>query len=663
MELDLSCFDKDFDRLNLLVQEQSKHLRKKEKLYESQVYTFLEENREDLLDYALLEQVRRDQWNRQYGFLLSQLGYESVPIKNQQDMLNESFWGDLAIDMIIGLAPTAVRAIGGVAGTVSFGAGVVAVEPIAKMLAGGGFIYYAHYALQERHAGEKLNMWMNVLNALFSLEQAAIPLVSDVLAGAGKLFLKFLGGFFKTIIWPFKQIGKLFSGAGKAAMNVVESRFGKIGVEWLSNLKGKEGIITQGTEALSYVMGKSMDIFNDAAKLLNGVLDNPKFMETVGPDVIVSIKSMIDDFGKAVAESKAFAESLAKGMNSFSDAIKAGKEVAKRNKAFAEGIAHLAPHTGPGGILSAVPKLETAALQAMEREFAEETAEALGRAGAEVIEREVMIGIEKVAGKSIGGAATELSAQLAKTMSGPPLYLGANVIPSISSDGGKIVFEFTTDMISAGAPAGKLAMDEGLSAYLKLLEHAFPGQSTEIYNKLLAEIAEGPIFKEVQEALGKAIQEVVEAEAGASTGKVYSWAMENLKNVFLQDFDGFLKTIDAFKSSYRLGSAGSTAARGFEQGARAAWNTATARVTKSWWGALVNTFKGVAVGTTTAGRKGTDPRTSAQKARARAAKAPKVPSTIKTRKAGTAGTPASKIKSSSAGATKTKTTVSIDDML
>ena len=95
MELDLSCFDKDFDRLNLLVQEQSKHLRKKEKLYESQVYTFLEENREDLLDYALLEQVRRDQWNRQYGFLLSQLGYESVPIKNQQDMLNESFWGDL----------------------------------------------------------------------------------------------------------------------------------------------------------------------------------------------------------------------------------------------------------------------------------------------------------------------------------------------------------------------------------------------------------------------------------------------------------------------------------------------------------------------------------------------------------------------------------------
>jgi len=157
MQLDLSCFESDFNRLNLKVQKQSKHLRTKELLYESQVSSYINENKEDLLDYIILEQVRRDQWNRQYGFLLTQLGYEALPEEDIQKNLNEGFGTDLLIDIFFAGMPALIRTVGATLSIPTFGGAAITGEMLAKLFAGGGAAYYAYYAYQEYEANKKLN--------------------------------------------------------------------------------------------------------------------------------------------------------------------------------------------------------------------------------------------------------------------------------------------------------------------------------------------------------------------------------------------------------------------------------------------------------------------------------------------------------------------------
>ena len=116
---------------------------------------FINENKQDFIDDMILEQVRRDQWNRQFGFLLSELGYEVVPEEDVQKMLNEGFGMDLAIDAFFALAPTVARGLGALA--TPTGAGPVVAEAIAKMLAAGGAVYYLYYAHKEYEEGNKLD--------------------------------------------------------------------------------------------------------------------------------------------------------------------------------------------------------------------------------------------------------------------------------------------------------------------------------------------------------------------------------------------------------------------------------------------------------------------------------------------------------------------------
>jgi hypothetical protein len=134
MELDLSCFDRDFDRINLMIEAQLKINENKKDLLNEEVINFINENSEDIIDAMILEQVKRDQWNRQYSFLLAELGYEVIPEKDIQKRLNEttgSFFGDLAVDAMFTMLPAGIRALGAAGSLASFGISLAVAEGIA----------------------------------------------------------------------------------------------------------------------------------------------------------------------------------------------------------------------------------------------------------------------------------------------------------------------------------------------------------------------------------------------------------------------------------------------------------------------------------------------------------------------------------------------------
>jgi hypothetical protein len=659
MELDLSCFDKDFDRLNLLVQEQSKHLRKKEKLYESQIYTFLEENREDLLDYAILEQVRRDQWNRQYGFLLSQLGYESVPEEYIKKRIDEGFAEDMLIDLFFAGMPALVRAIGAAGSLASFGISAGVAEGIAKMLAGGGAAYYAYYAYEEYESGNKLNTFFNILNMLFSLEQAAIPFVSDAIAAAGKLFIRFLGTFFSFITGPIKFLAKISGQAAGVGLTAVNKKLGLESLEKVAAFLSKnETVLVKGSEAISSVAAGGAKAATKLEQIIEPILRN-ETIRSANPNLVTKLEIALAEIsGPIMTEASEAAKVIANSIDSASTATKA-TDVVVKNKAILDLLGEISTLAKSGGILEhmlgSTTKLN---LVALEKELLGEAGEMLGKVGAEVVEKQMAKGIvalENAFGKGVADVAADMTTSVTSEFVSAGYMGGASYAPKFIEKAGELMFQFPARM--TGPLAGtEVKFAEGMRIMMKQVAEKRGPEAANLYYKTVMEgISSGPVYKEMVEAFGNLAAE------GAQSSTVREWVSRNLSRVFVEDFGGLMKTFRAFKSKYTTAMilSGSTSSSAIKLATKAAFDQAKINTTQNFWKILGQ----LASGSTTAGRKATDPRTSAQKARARAAKAPKVPSTIKTRKAGTAGTPASKIKSSSAGATKTKTTISIDDML
>ena len=158
----------------------------RENKYCRQYIQYILENREFFEELALEKQIKSYHWNKQWGHLLS----ENHQI-SQNDILSEDFVRTLIIDLIITALPAIARAAGGAGAFATFGGSALIGEGLAKFFASGGALYYFYYAGEDydNDGGFSVNCFFNCLNALFSLEQAMIPGVSDVIAAAGRLSL------------------------------------------------------------------------------------------------------------------------------------------------------------------------------------------------------------------------------------------------------------------------------------------------------------------------------------------------------------------------------------------------------------------------------------------------------------------------------------------
>jgi len=612
---------------------------------------FINENKQDFIDDMILEQIRRDQWNRQFGFLLSELGYEVVPEEDVQKMLNEGFGMDLAIDAFFALAPTVARGLGALA--TPTGAGPVVAEAIAKMLAGGGAAYYAYYAYKEYEEGNKLNTFFNILNMLFSLEQAAIPFVSDAIAAAGKLFIKFLGGFFKGLIKPFAMLKDVTAKAAGTGLKAVGEKVGLDSLKAVGEFLAKnEVMLSKGSEALTEVVKGGAAAAQKLEGILGPILKNETF-KAANPAVVTKLEIMLSEInGTIMKEAVDSAEVLGKAINSASTASKATDIVAK-NKAVLEAVKELNVLAKPHGILeNYLPELTKDGLIALEKEIVGAGGEALGKVGAEVVQKQMAKGIvalEATVGKGATQVAADMSTSVASKISS--LY-GNAFVPEFIMQGEKLMLKYPSAM-GGGLAGTEVAFAEGMQVLMKqLAEKSGPEIANTYYKAVMESIASGTVYKEMVEAFGNLAVE------GAQSSTVREWVSKNLWKVIVEDTAGLTKTFRAFKDEYDvvmlLVAPGSSTTRvtALKSAIAEASKQSLKNVTKGFWRALGQ----IASGSMTAGRKFTDERTASDiyKAKMEKQKAQNItPSTIKTRKDGTAGKPKTPKQATKAGATKT----------
>lgn len=664
MELDLSCFDRDFHRLNLMIESQLVKNKQQREIIDQEMIIFIEENKQDIIDDMILEQVRRDQWNRQFGFLLSELGYEIIPEEDIQKRLNEGFWSDMAIDTFFATAPMIARAVG--AGTFFTGIGPAAGEAIAKMLAGGGALYYLYYAYKEYEEGNKLNTFFNILNMLFSLEQAAIPFVSDAIAAAGKLFIKFLGGFFKGLITPFKM---LKNASAKAAGTGLASVGKKIGIDSLEAvgkfLLKNETMLVKGSESLTAVAKTGQSAAQKIEAILGPILKNES-LKSLNPALVTKLEVMLGEInGTIMKEAVESAEVLGKAINSASTASKATDIVAK-NKGVLEAIKELNTLAQPGKLLDGyLPQITKDGLVVLEKEIIGAGGEVLGKVGAEVVEKQMVKGIvalEAQFGKGAADLAVDMTSSLASKL--PSLPLGgltssspSFIAPEIMMVSDKLMLKYPGLMGSLSGT--KVTFAEGMKSIMKeIAEKQGPEIANTYYKAVMEGISSGPVYKEMVEAFGNLAVE------GAQSSTVREWVSKNLWKVIVEDSGGLIRSFDKFKTAF-IGASTHSGATGVE-----AVNIGIEAVLKSFGRDLkvlqpvtLNFWKTVSQlvsGSMTAGRKFADDRTGQEKYDEYKAKqlAAAPPTTIKDRKAaGTSGTPPTLTTSpSAAGATKTATT-------
>ena len=613
---------------------------------------FINENQQDFIDDMILEQVRRDQWNRQFGFLLSELGYEIVPEEDIQKMLNEGFGMDLAIDAFFALAPTVARGLGTLA--TPTGAGPVVAEAIAKMLAAGGAAYYAYYAYKEYEEGNKLNTFFNILNMLFSLEQAAIPFVSDAIAAAGKLFIKFLGGFFKGLIKPFAMLKNASAKAAGTGLKAVGEKVGMDSLKAVGEFLAKnEVMLSKGSEALTEVVKGGAAAAQKLEGILGPILKNETF-KSANPALVTKLEVMLGEInGTIMKEAVDSAEVLGKAINSASTASKATDIVAK-NKAVLEAVKELNVLSKSGGILeNYLPQISKEGLIALEKEIAGAGGEALGKVGAEVVQKQMAKGIVALEATITGRGATQVAADMSASVTSKigSLY-GSAFAPEFLMQGEKLMLKYPSAM-GGGLAGTKATFAEGMQVLMRqIAEKSGPEAANLYYKTVMESIASGPVYKEMVEAFGNLAVE------GAQSSTVREWVSKNLWKVIVEDSAGLTKTFRAFKDEYDvimlLVAPGSSTTRvtALKSAIAEASKQATKNVTKGFWRALGQ----IVSGSMTAGRKFTDERTASDiyKAKMEKQKAQNItPSTIKTRKDGTAGKPKAPKQATKAGATKT----------
>jgi len=621
---------------------------------------FINENKQDFIDDMILEQVRRDQWNRQFGFLLSELGYEVVPEEDVQKMLNEGFGMDLAIDAFFALAPTVARGLGALA--TPTGAGPVVAEAIAKMLAGGGAAYYAYYAYKEYEEGNKLNTFFNILNMLFSLEQAAIPFVSDAIAAAGKLFIKFLGGFFKGLIKPFSMLKDVSAKAAGTGLKAVGEKIGMDSLKEIGQFLAKnEVMLSKGSKALTEVVKGGAAAAQKLEGILGPILKNETF-KAANPAVVTKLEIMLSEInGTIMKEAVDSAEVLGKAINSASTASKATDIVAK-NKAVLEAVKELNVLSKSGGILeNYLPTLTKDGLIALEKEIIGAGGEALGKVGAEVVEKQMAKGIvalEATLSKGATDVAADMTSSLASKLTSLPLgglTSGSSsfIAPEITIVSDKLILKYPGLMGSLSGT--EVAFAEGMQSIMKeIAEKQGPEIANTYYKAVMEGISSGPVYKEMVEAFGNLAVE------GAQSSTVREWVSKNLWKVIVEDSGGLIRSFDKFKTEFIRAStrSGATGVGAVNIGIEAVLKSfgrdlkVLQPVTLNFW----KTVSQLVSGSMTAGRKFTDERTASDiyKAKIEKQKAQNItPSTIKTRKDGTAGKPKAPKQATKAGATKT----------
>lgn len=667
MELDLSCFDRDFDRINLMIEAQLKINENKKDLLNEEVINFINENSEDIIDAMILEQVKRDQWNRQYSFLLAELGYEVIPEQDIQKRLNEttgSFFGDLAVDAMFTMLPAGIRALGVAGSLASFGVSAAAAEGIAKMLAGGGAMYYLYHAYNEYEEGNMLNFIFNIFNCLLSLEQAAIPFVSDAIAAGGRLFVRMLSGFFKVLFAPVRILKNISGQVAGRGLTIVSEKLGIKSLEKIAAYFGKnETVLTGGAKAMSAIAEGGAAAAKGLDDLIRPILkesDELAKIPGVGP-ALKQLEQILEinakQFGPAAAET---AEALVKSIGKGVDASKA-TALLERNAKVLDAIEEVLKLAAPGKPLASnklIAGLTIKELNAVKSGLLKTSAEgteALGKIAGQVISTDMKAGLRAL--KNINPAtvgddvATAMNSfyktELISTLKAKGLYTKfpraaktmniAKNRPQIVASGEQLMIKMPLLNMFGANKAKVLPVDEALKLLQSTYSKKFGAEfGEEFYKATVSSITKSPIYGEMTEAIAKTI--------AADTPSAAKWVSGNMWKAMVKDFSGVTSTFKALKSA-PAGTAMNFNHPVFIEAAKHSKETMT------FWRGIMQ----IGAGAGTAGTKAFDPRSASQirMAKRQASKPAPVKSTIKTRADGTAGTTPG-TKTSAVGATKTK---------
>ena len=481
---------------------------------------------QDMLDDFMLEQVKRDQWNRQYGFLLEQLGYEEVKLSHEE-LIKEVWWKDMAIDLVITAVPPLLRSVDLATLGISAGLGNV----LASLFAGGGAIYYGYHALKALDENRDLDAFFGGLNMLFSLEQASIPYLSDALAAAGRAVMKILGGIFKFIaggLSAFKNLA--VKGATAAAQKTGLSKVLAPAVEYFSSGVGKAGL--KGSKAFQYVAESGGKLADWVASNAGKLLESESVKKALGEESVATLQNVVtrvrDELIPRVA---AIAEKIGLSFGNLDDALKAGKtleEVERATFAVYKDMNSIATEVGMQGV-------DVAVMNELEKTFVETATAEVAKGGAQVIEKTVVGAVERgLAGATAVEATVAAEAgmeALKATYSGARAGITNNLAGTIevAADGVmKVVYSTTAGTVETSLSAW-------LQASMKeIAKNEGPAAAGEFYKVFMEGIGKSPQFTGMYTQLVEALaaEEVTRIAAETVT-------KEGFLKAIVSDFNGF----------------------------------------------------------------------------------------------------------------------------
>lgn len=443
---------------------------------------------QDMLDDFMLEQVKRDQWNRQYGFLLEQLGYEEVKLSHER-MINEVWWKDMAIDLVITAVPPLLRSVDLATLGISAGLGNV----LASLFAGGGAIYYGYHALKALDENRDLDAFFGGLNMLFSLEQASIPFISDALAAAGRAVMKVLGGIFKFIFGGLSAFKNLaVKGATAAAQKTGLSKILTPAVEYFTGGLGKAGL--KGSKAFQYVAesgGKLAEwVTSNAGKLL----ESEAVKKALGEESVATLTAVVTRVEEQlIPRVTAIAEKIGLSFGNLDDALKAGKtleEVERATFAVYKDMNSIATKVGMEGV-------DVAVMNELEKTFVETATAEVARGGAQVIEKTVVGAVER---GLAGATAAEVSAAGGAGMEALKNFYGAGSALGPAFEGRTIEFVDNAVKVmytSSSGRVGEMALGDWLTTTMKKIAtnpKGGPAKAGEFYKVFMEGMGKSPEF-------------------------------------------------------------------------------------------------------------------------------------------------------------------------
>jgi hypothetical protein len=462
-----------------------------------------------LLDDFLLEQVRRDQWNRQWGFLVENLGYEVVEYPRSPEHLRESFMGDIAIDIAWTVLPPLIRG----AGTYfTGGSGAVPANILASLVATGGAAYYAYYAVEAATENRKLDCFFNFLNALFSLEQAKIPVISAALATAGRAAMKIIGKFFSFIATPFKWMGNAAkTGFTKIGNTKIAQKVYQPIAEFLTSGVGR--VLPESSGAIKTVGQKGEKLTEFFVGQVKKVLENDKVLQTLDPKQIASLEAILLKFEGEIAGPMAkFAEQFGTKIQGIDDILAKGASLESKelHKACHELLEVMNKASASGKVLDGVlPALNTAELDRMAAAYFAEGTGQLGKTAALAVEREIAQMTAAFGKDSLEKVAREATQSLADK--------GIEVFIRVGTDG---------NLLAKSLMGAEKPLAQFLSTELRLIGDGAAAAS--YYKDILTAVGKTPTYQEFLVNIGKASPEIG-SKISANSGAFLQATADNFK--------------------------------------------------------------------------------------------------------------------------------------